>query len=77
MASFTVESGKRYRARIRLGFFEGVASNRTIADKLEEAGFVNVVVTGGGRDRVAEGTWPGATTSADMPDQIKSVDVIG
>jgi len=69
----TIETGRRYRATIRLGFFEGMASNDTIAGKLLDAGFVNVTVHGSGRDRFADGEWSGATQNADLPDQITKV----
>src|SRR5262245_53553071 len=44
MATFTVRQGKRYRARIELGWLEALASNELIADKLRAAGFSEVTV---------------------------------
>ncbi|AKU93346.1 hypothetical protein AKJ09_00078 [Labilithrix luteola] len=70
---FTVHSNKRYAATIKLGFFERLASNDTIAEKLRFAGFIEVNVVGEGRDRTAFGTWPGADASAELPSQIVSV----
>ncbi len=64
--------GQRYKARLRLGFFEGIASNDTVREKLEDAGFCDVAVGGSGRDRTVEGTWSGATMDVDLPDQIVS-----
>jgi hypothetical protein len=58
MPIFTVHQGKRYRATITLGFLERFASNDTIADKLREAGFTEVTVTGSGGTREAEAIWP-------------------
>ena len=72
--TFTVTTGRRYRATIRLGLFEQVASNDTIAGKLLDAGFVNVTVTGSGRTRFAQGEWGGATQAAELPDQITKVE---
>lgn len=72
----TVEQGRHYRATIRLGFFEQVATDQQIADKLTEAGFTGVQVFGTGRDRFADGTWPGSTMSAELPDQIIKVEVL-
>lgn len=63
-------NGKRYVARISLGMFESIASNETIREKLVDAGFVNVVVTGSGRSRAAIGTWGGATQDTALPSQI-------
>lgn len=67
--------GTRYRARIRLGLFEQIASNDAIREKLEEAGFTAVGVGGSGRDRYAEGTWDLQTQNADLPDQVVSSSV--
>jgi hypothetical protein len=64
--------GQRYRATIRLGFFERIASNEAIESKLEGAGFIFVSVIGSGRERRAEGTWGGVTQDVDLPDQIVS-----
>ena len=74
--TFTVTTGTRYRAMIRLGLFEQVASNDAIASKLLDAGFVNVTVTGSGRTRFADGEWGGAPQTAELPDQITTVTVL-
>ena len=73
MATFTVHQGRRYRATIALGFLERLASNEMIADRLRQAGFAEVCVSGSGATRTAEGLWPGADASAEMPAQIVSV----
>ena len=73
---YSVTTGTHYRAAIALGFFEKFASNDMIAGKLRDAGFVDVVVTGSGSERVATGEWSGAPQAADLPDQITRVDVI-
>ncbi len=71
----SVEKDGYYRATIRLGFFEGLASNDTIAGKLLAAGFVNVTVQGTGRNRWAEGTWPlDSQHGIDLPEQITFVE---
>jgi hypothetical protein len=74
MASFTVREGKRYRAKIRLGVLEAIASNAKIAEELQKVGFVDVTVSGSGRDRHAEGMWPLADTTAEIPDRITSIE---
>ncbi len=74
--TFTLETGKRYRASVHLGFFEKLASNIVIMGKLVDAGFVTVTVSGFGADRTAEGTWSGDNQDVDLPEQIKSVQVI-
>jgi hypothetical protein len=73
MPIFTVHQGKRYRATITLGFLERFATNDTIADKLREAGFTEVTVTGSGGTREAEAIWPKEDVTAEMPSQIASV----
>ena len=71
MAAFTVHQGKRCRATVSLGLLERFASNDTIADRLEAAGFTEISITGSGRMRVAEALWPGADATAEMPKQIE------
>jgi hypothetical protein len=70
---FTVRRGRRYRATIRLGFFEQLADNETIAAQLREAGFAEVSVSGRGSERTAEAVWPGEDASAPLPPQIAKV----
>lgn len=74
MAAFTVQQGKRYRATIKLGFFERLVSNASIIDRLLGAGFSDVKVWGMGGTRLAEGTWHAETASAEMPSQIAFVE---
>ena len=76
MATYTVRKGKRYRARIRLGLLQSVASNEQVADKFREAGFTEVSISGSGRDRHGTGLWPHQDASADVPDEITSVEVM-
>jgi hypothetical protein len=76
MAIYTVRKGKRYQATITLGLLQSVASNDMVADRFREAGFVEVEVTGSGRTRVGQGLWPHDDASADVPDEVISVDEI-
>jgi hypothetical protein len=76
MAAYTVRKGKRYRATIRLGLFQSVASNEQVADKFREAGFTNVSISGSGRVRMGMGLWPHADATADVPDEITAIEVI-
>jgi hypothetical protein len=73
MPTFTVHQGKRYRAVVTLGWLERWVGNATIASKLEEAGFAEVVVTGSGGTRIAEAVWPGADVTGEMPPQVSEV----
>ena len=73
MTTFTVHRNARYRAVVRLGIFEQLAENETIADALRKAGFTNVTVEGTGETRMAEATWPLDDASAPLPSQIASV----
>jgi hypothetical protein len=72
-----LEKDVRYRAIIKLGFFEKIATNETILDELQEYGFVEVTVWGSDSDRTAEGRWPGDTRDVGLPSQITSVIRIG
>ena len=74
MATFTVRQNKRYRAQVRLSFVETVASNARVAEELHKHGFADVTVSGSGRDRIAEGTWPSADATAEVPDRITSIE---
>jgi hypothetical protein len=76
MARFTVQKGKRYRAKVNLGFVQAVASNAMVADELRKAGFTDVVVTGSGRTRHAEGSWRRKDTAAEIPDEISHIEQI-
>jgi hypothetical protein len=68
-----VHKGVRYRAVIALNFWEQVASNDAIKEKLVEVGFTDVQVTGSGHVRNAEATWPLADATAQVPPQVISV----
>lgn len=72
-ATFTVHHGRRYRATIVLSGFEKFASNDLIASKLTQVGFVEVVVTGSGGTRQAEGIWNGADTVAQLDPHLTDV----
>jgi hypothetical protein len=75
MPRFTVHQGKRYRATIRLGLFQSAASNEMVADKFREAGFADVVVSGSGGTRIAQGSWPHADRSAEIPDEVDDIQI--
>lgn len=76
MAKYTVRKGKRYRATIRLGLFKSVASNEQVADQFRAAGFTEVSVSGSGRERRGKGLWPHPDATAEVPDEIASVEEI-
>lgn len=77
MSSYTVITGRRYRATIKLGLFESaLASATVIMARIVDAGFANVRVWGGGRTWYADGTWVGPTTTAALPSQIAFVEPI-
>jgi len=71
--TFTVRRGRRYRAEISLGPLESLAGNEAVAARLRDAGFIDVVVSGAGRKRVAQAVWPNADASAAVPRQITAV----
>ena len=74
--NFYAKQGKRYRAKIRLGLFEQIASNEDIAQRFRAAGLVQVTVQGSGRDRWAFGVWPGKDVAVQLPEQIQGIDEV-
>jgi hypothetical protein len=58
---------------LSLGVLERFATNGMIADRLREAGFSDISVTGSGATRLAEALWPGADTSAELATQLTEV----
>jgi hypothetical protein len=74
MATFTVRKGKWYLARISLTGFNRFATNRMVAAKLENAGFIDVEVNGSGGTRLALGYWPSEDATAEKP--IEIVDIV-
>jgi len=73
MSEFTVEKGKRYRATITLGLLQSMASNQMVAQKLTEAGFTEVNVTGSGSTRTATALWEKDTASGAIPSEISNI----
>ncbi len=72
-ATFTVHHGGRYRGTITLSGFEQFATNDMIVGKLTDVGFTNVVVTGSGATRTAEGTWSGPETTAQLDPHLTHI----
>ncbi len=70
---YTVRKGKKYKARIKLGWIESFADNGMLADKFRFIGFVEVIVKGNGGERIAEGRWMLDDASADLPSQVVEV----
>jgi hypothetical protein len=75
MARYTLRKGKRYRATISLGLFQGVASNEMIAGKFREAGFTEST----SRARAACGLAPGSgrtmTRAPRSPTRVSEIEV--
>lgn len=68
-----LESNARYEADIVLGTLESFAGNDLIADKLRSVGFVDVAVTGSGKNRKAVGRWDKLMQDVTLPPQVKKV----
>jgi Subtilase family len=75
--SYTVQQGHRYSATVTLTGFEQLASNSLIEDRLTELGFRNVVVTGDGGTRRAEGVWTGPDTTVQLDSHLSHVVDLG
>ncbi len=76
MSDYTLETGRRYQARISLGLLQSVASNDMVADRLREAGFDDVAVTGSGRTRTATGLWSRDSISGAVPSDISDIKLL-
>jgi len=76
---FTVHHGKTYIAKLKLSWFESFAGDEMIADKFRELGFKNVIITGSGEHRWAQGLWNGPDESVPLTDEhiesVKEVDL--
>lgn len=72
-AAFTVRKGKRYRATVLLSWVESFAGNEVIAEKLSEAGFKEVKVSGNGSRRRAEALWDGPDTTAEIDPHLSEI----
>ena len=70
MTKQIVQQGRRYRAKVSLGFIERLASNDMVAQRFIDLGFTEVVVTGEGAERSAEGLWPLPNAEGEMPSQV-------
>ncbi len=70
---YTVKKGKKYKARIKLGWIESFADNGSLADKFRFIDFIDVVVKGSGRDRVAEGRWMRDDATTELPPQVVEI----
>ena len=57
----------------RLGFFEQLANNDTVAREISNAGFTEVKVTGKGRAREAKALWPLDDATAETPARIRKI----
>ena len=76
MSAYTVHQGRRYRAILTLGCAEQFASNDMTAQRLRDAGFTEVSVTGHGHSREATALWPHNDTTAQIPSQVSSIQEI-
>lgn len=73
MSVYTVHKGRHYQAAIFLNWIEQIATNDQIAQKLRDAGFAEVSVTGSGHYREAKALWPLADATAQIPPQVQSI----
>jgi hypothetical protein len=73
MSTYTVHQGRHYRATISLNWAEQFATNDMIAQRLRDAGFTEVSVTGGGHFRQAMALWAHKDATAQIPSQISSI----
>lgn len=69
----SLKHAHQYTAVVHLGFFQQVASNQAIVERLKDAGFTSVTVTGTGSTRYAAGTWNGPDAIVDVPAVLQDV----
>jgi len=67
---FKVKKGKKYKAKIKLGWIESFVGNGMLGDKFRFIGFVDVAVRGSGSERTAEGRWMRDTAVTELPPQV-------
>jgi hypothetical protein len=74
-SSDPVHQGKKYRATVVLSFLERqFANNKDITDRLAAAGFSNVIVTGDGGERHAEGLWAGPDITGPLDPHLSHIE---
>lgn len=66
-------NGKRYKANVKLSFFQSITTNGQIESKLRDAGFTDVYVTGSGSTRSASGVWGKSSQNVAVPSQLTDV----
>lgn len=69
VGNFTVKHGTTYKAQLTLSWFESFASDDMIASKFEALGFKDVVVSGDGETRYAQGIWLGPDETVPLTDE--------
>lgn len=71
--SYALRQGKKYRATITLQGLDSWAGNDTVAEKLTEAGFKEVKITGDGYVRKGEGRWGKPDTTAEVDPRLSEI----
>lgn len=66
----TLTQYKKYEGMLRLSGLDILGSNSQVSDKLKDAGFSNIVVSGSGIHRKAQGVWSGTTSEVELPKQV-------
>lgn len=66
----------RYSCKVKLGFIDRLASNERVVEEFNKAGFINVMVTGWGSERIAQGFWPLETKEVKLPSQVVPASVV-
>lgn len=69
-------NGIKYRADVTLNFVQRLASNERVAEEFEKIGFIDITVTGDGKNRKATGTWNGAMQEAPIDKRINNLQTI-
>ncbi len=62
-----------YQAKAILKGLAVIVPNSVIKIKLEEFGFVNVIVEGKSKERIAKGTWAKPTQEIALPKEVTDI----
>jgi hypothetical protein len=73
MNNYNLKNGQTYEADITLSGLQLFGSNDDVKAELSKAGFINITVTGSGKNRKAIGTWAGNTLEAPVPKEVSGI----
>jgi len=70
---YTLRRGRTYKAQLVLRGLTKMASNAQAQAAFQKFGFVDVEVTGVGRNRIARGRWTKRSTTLELPKEVVQI----